>query len=375
MNRVGALDGLRAIAVLIVMVSHAELGDYVPGGFGVTIFFFLSGYLITTLMVAEWHKTGRLDLYAFYVRRSVRIIPPMLLCIAVTVLLSQLAIQPRPITYEGLGWDLIFLSNYVSSFGVNSLIPIPLWSLNVEEHFYLLFPAVFIAVSMARPAALPAVIGALITGALLLRIATPEHLRPMIYYWSHTRMDSILFGCLLAVINNPVFAKSTDMKAEQKTWVNGSALWFGLGLALILISLLYREPIFRDTWRYTVQSAGLWLVFNYILRSRGWINRFLEMRVFKKTGEYSYVLYLIHLPLFVTAAHWLEGMPQPIIYALGAVASYGFAAASMACMERPLARWRAGFLAKRQPQTASFARTPQSTPPKSGAKIPVRTRR
>ena len=375
MSRIGALDGLRAIAVLIVMLSHAGLGAIVPGGFGVTIFFFLSGYLITTLMVAEWHKTGRLDLYAFYVRRSVRIIPPMLLCIAVTVLLSQLAIQPRPITYEGLGWDLIFLSNYANSFGLNSQIPIPLWSLNVEEHFYLLFPAVFLAVSMVRPAALPAVIAALIAGALLIRIATPEHLRPMIYYWSHTRMDSILFGCLLAVINNPAFGKNSDGKAAQRTWVGGNALWFSLGLTLLLASFLFREPVFRDTWRYTVQGAGLWLVFNYVLRSRGPINHFLDNRFFKAVGDHSYVLYLIHLPLFITAAHWLQGMPQPVIYALGALASYGFAMASMTYLERPLARWRAGILAKRRPQTASFAPSPQSISPKSGTKVPVRTRR
>jgi peptidoglycan/LPS O-acetylase OafA/YrhL len=101
----------------------------------------------------------------------------------------------------------------------------------------------------------------------------------------------------------------------------------------------------------------------------------LDNRFFKAVGDHSYVLYLIHLPLFITAAHWLKGMPQPVIYALGALASYGFAMASMTYLERPLARWRAGILAKRRPQTASFAPSPQSISPKSGTKVPVRTRR
>lgn len=76
MTRLPALDGLRASAILIVMVSHAGLGQIVPGGLGVTIFFFLSGYLITTLMVTEWQTTNRLDFGGFYLRRAVRNIAP-----------------------------------------------------------------------------------------------------------------------------------------------------------------------------------------------------------------------------------------------------------------------------------------------------------
>lgn len=116
MIRLSPLDGLRAAAVLIVILSHAGLGHIVPGGFGVTIFFFLSGYLITTLMVKEWDKSEKIDLSAFYLRRAVRILPPMFIAIAITVALSILGFG-KDFIYGALIWDFLFLSNYAPLFG------------------------------------------------------------------------------------------------------------------------------------------------------------------------------------------------------------------------------------------------------------------
>ena len=335
MNHVQALDGLRAIAVLIVMISHAGLGHIVPGGFGVTIFFFLSGFLITTLMRLEMAKTGRLSFSGFYLRRTVRIIPPMLICIAVTLVLSAAGLIERTIDLGWLGTDLLFLTNYAPLLGGTSNIPIPLWSLDVEEHFYLLFPALYVALrSVSGRAAIGGIAAGLML-ALALRIGTLQtSVDPAnIFYWMHTRIDSILYGCLLAVINNPV--------TDDRPWIGPGRIWLVLGLAMIGVTLIVRDPFFRETFRYSVQGLGLFLVFNFVLRTSGAINRLLSVEPLRWVGNWSYVLYLIHLPLFMVAEHFF-GIGA-LAYAIGFVLAFAFAAGMYRFVERPLLMWRKGF--------------------------------
>src|SRR5690606_30338130 len=105
----------------------------------------LSGYLITSIMVHEWSRTGQLSFRKFYLRRTVRIIPPMLIAIGFTVMLSVAGLIAT-MNYPSLGWDVLFLTNYATQLGTSSMIPIPLWSLDVEEHFYLAFPLLFVFV-------------------------------------------------------------------------------------------------------------------------------------------------------------------------------------------------------------------------------------
>lgn len=332
MKHVEALDGLRAIAVLIVMVSHAGLGHIVPGGFGVTIFFFLSGYLITTLMRLEIAKTGQLSFAGFYLRRTVRIIPPMLICIGVTVALGAMGWMDRTIDHRWLWTDVLFLTNYAAPLGAGSNIPIPLWSLDVEEHFYLLFPLIYVSLrSRSERAAMAAILAGLVL-ALLVRIwtfqATDEAAN--IFYWTHTRIDSILYGCLLAVLNNPV--------TKDRAYAGDGVGWFAVGLAIIAFTLVVRDPFFRETWRYSAQGVGLFLIFNHVLRTGGVINRLLSLTPLKWVGNWSYVLYLIHMPLFLVAEHFLG--VGPAAYLAGFVLAFAFAAAMYRFVEQPLFRWR-----------------------------------
>lgn len=331
-RRLPALDGLRAIAILIVMISHAGLGHIVPGGLGVTIFFFLSGYLITTLMVVEWEKDGRLDFAGFYLRRAVRIIPPMMIAIGFAVVLS-LAGYLQAINYAGLTWDFLFLSNYAGLLDAGSNIPIPLWSLDVEEHFYLLFPVVFAMLRRRIDPSGVAVACLLLCAAVLaIRVATVVELGPIadIYYWSHTRIDSIIFGCALACWNNPA--------TDDKTYIGGHILYAIFGGALILATLSIREPIFRETLRYSVQGVGLFLVFNYALRNQGLAAKVLARPALKIVADLSYFLYLIHVPIFISASHFIA---QPIVqYAVAFTLSFLLAALVRRTVELPLLRWR-----------------------------------
>lgn len=330
MGRLKALDGLRAIAVLIVMISHANLGHIVPGGFGVTIFFFLSGYLITTLLRLEFEREGAVSFKGFYLRRSVRIIPPMLICYAVALLLVETGAIGRPMEMAGIPFDLLFLTNYAPPLVPNSQIPIPLWSLDIEEHFYLLFPAVFLLILRLPASGRLAAIGVLIALALAFRFIEYERGNAAnIFYWSHTRFDAILFGVLLTI----------DQARGNK--VGSTWPFFIAGMVMLLVALTVRDEMFRETVRYTLQGVGLFFVFKFLLEgARTFINTMLETYPLKRVADWSYVLYLIHMPLLMAAEHSLTVMPIWARFAVGFSLSFAFAAATERYVERPLYGWR-----------------------------------
>src|SRR5262245_57565060 len=153
---VPSLDGIRAISVLLVVLAHSGF-DAVPGGLGVTIFFFLSGYLITTLMLAEYERSGRISIPMFYARRMLRLMPPLLITLALAYGLTYFGALPGGITAAGLAAQLLYFANYYSLF-VDPGGTIPngtgiLWSLAVEEHFYIVYPLLmaWLLVNKVRP--------------------------------------------------------------------------------------------------------------------------------------------------------------------------------------------------------------------------------
>jgi peptidoglycan/LPS O-acetylase OafA/YrhL len=149
-----ALDGLRALAVLAVLLYHADIA-WAPGGFlGVEVFFVLSGYLITALLLAEWHDQGRIDLTAFWLRRARRLLPALCILLANVLAFTVLFLPEEVASLRGdalatvgyvLNWRLIFeQKSYFETVGRPPLLQ-HLWSLAVEEQFYLLWPLLFAA--------------------------------------------------------------------------------------------------------------------------------------------------------------------------------------------------------------------------------------
>jgi peptidoglycan/LPS O-acetylase OafA/YrhL len=154
---------------------------------------------------------------------------------------------------------------------------------------------------------------------------------PMIYYWSHTRIDSILFGCCLALHNNPVL----DRDAWRPT---RSAL--AAALAVIFLCLLYRSPIFRQTLRYTLQGAALYVVFSYVLHNNGYLKQVLSSSMMRLIGLYSYTFYLAHVIIIKICQEKL-GVSSlvPLIFVSG-VLTMSYCAIMYRFVEAPLARAR-----------------------------------
>jgi len=333
MPHVRQLDGLRAIAIVIVFMAHCGLEKVVPGGFGVTIFFFLSGYLITSLLRVEYSQTGSVDLGAFYLRRAFRILPPLYITMAVVYVANRIAFPEVQIDNFGVFYQAIFLGNYSYLWHHPKGVDIPLWSLAVEEHFYILFPLIYSRFLSRRSGPDAARICAYMCAAVLavrLLYALIFGVSPLMYYWSHTRIDSILFGCCLALNNNP--ALDPDSKRPGKIAVS-------IAVAALIFCLAYRSGFFRETFRYTIQGCALYVIFAFAIHDKGSILNILRSKPLSIIGLYSYTLYLIHVEIITIFATYVSSNIL-ILIVLAGLAAMGYCALMYTFIERPFARLR-----------------------------------
>ena len=340
------LDGLRAMAFLLVFFAHAGLDNIVPGGFGITVFFFLSGYLITTILRVEAAKTEDISLADFYLRRAFRILPPMYVTLALAFALGAAGMLHDKGNLFGLAAATFYFFNYADLLHLHAILPTGtnvLWSLMVEEHFYLIFPVAYLAFIRKRVSAAgqTSILLGFCLAALAWRVCliyifhTPlETLPRWTYSASDARFDAILYGCILAIRDNAWFDDPSVTLRRMK-----GPLALG-GLFIILLTLIIREPHFRETLRYTLQSVALYPVFYYCVSSSDqWQTRWLEWKPLRYLGWVSFAMYLIHLVLLESG---FERYPSHPV--LVTVTSFGmsliYAWLIRAYVERPSRRWR-----------------------------------
>lgn len=340
------LNGIRAVAVLIVMLSHAGFGKHIPGGFGVTIFFFLSGYLITGLLLHEFAHTKTIHVRAFYIRRFFRLVPPLMLTLVIAYGLVAAELLPGGITLYGALSQIFYFANYyaiyedfVSNLPAGTVI---LWSLAIEEHFYILYPLVMLGLLSCnigrRRAGL--VFAAMCILVLLWRIylaAQPGFDPARTYFGTDTRIDSILYGSLLALWNNPMEDSAGRGRMSPARW----AIVAG-ALGMVLFTFVYRDEIFRETLRYSLQGIALYPLFYYAVRFHdNFLFRPLNWAWVSKIGIWSYSIYLLHfIVIRLVAAQWVAVADNPLVlFAISAVVSVAYAVFIDKWID-PIFRWR-----------------------------------
>ena len=335
-----SLDGMRGIAFLVVFVAHSMPHRVLPGGFGVAIFFFLSGYLITTLLRAEAERNSSISLKGFYVRRVLRIFPPCYLTIAVVATLALCGLVYNTESYKSLFSGFLYFSNYCNILGWGNL-PAGLgilWSLAVEEHYYLLYPllyAVFVRRSLKRShqAAVLLALCALALAWRCYRAMAMHSSWENIYEGTDTRFDAILFGCVLAIVANPRLGDRVEW------WKKYASECAACGAVVIAATFVYRNQLFRDTLRYTLQQIALVPIFFLIaLPERGVLVRCMEWRWLRHLGHLSYSMYLIHHTLFHHFYHYYR--PGVALAAGIFIMSLAYAQAMRSFVELPIQRWR-----------------------------------
>lgn len=297
-KHIPSLNGFRALSILIVILSHSGFGDQVPGGFGVTIFFFLSGYLITTLLMQESNRNATINIKHFYLRRFFRLAPALIVTILIAYALVLLGFLSGGATLTGfLAQSFYFYNYYALFFEGYSKVPSGtsvLWSLAVEEHFYIMYPLMF---SLLLPRLEYRKIGLFFVFLCLVILSWRYYLtlNPLFnpdrtFYATDTRLDSILFGCILAVMKNPMIDKKNNGYLDKKDWI---MLFVCFGL--LLVSLVVRNVQFRESFRYSLQGIALMPIFYLgITKSQSLLYKILNLKLLNKLGELSYSVYLIH---------------------------------------------------------------------------------
>jgi len=342
-RHIPSLDGVRAFSFLLVFVAHAGLGNTVPGGFGVTIFFFLSGFLITTLLRGEFEKNSAINFPHFWLRRALRILPPFYLVLVLAVVTTRLVDPSLELSRGALIAQSLQYTNYWIIFHGYENQPLGTgvyWSLAVEEHFYLVFPWLFLGLqrlkTSARNQAL--ILWGLCALVLLWRcylVFWCHASEDRTYLGSDTRVDSILFGCALAVWNNPVM---DEVPLSERRW---KYLYVPLAVLVICGCLLVRGVQFRETFRYSLQGAALTVVFIAAIRYSRWAPfALLNTAPMNFIGLLSYSLYLLHLVVIFSLELMWPAMNPVLRGVVALTLSVALTWMIYLAIERPCARLR-----------------------------------
>lgn len=294
-NHIASFDGLRALAIIAVVGFHGNWVGFEGGGFGVDLFFVLSGFLITWLLLKEKQKYGQISIKEFYFRRVLRIVPAYVLFLLGYYLLALFVFrESKPQLVVSTLASATYTTNIAFSWFDLQILQVHTWSLSMEEQFYLLFPAM--VARMSQPGAIRVIFALLVIAPLwrLTLFLSFDVLNTYrIEFGPDTRYDSILWGCLLAFVYT-----GQKLKEKIRNIPKKSVLLAGLMLIGVSIMTALENKLFKNTIGYSVISLGFCLILWYFLNeTSSWATKILSCKSMVFVGTLSYSLYLWHLPM------------------------------------------------------------------------------
>jgi peptidoglycan/LPS O-acetylase OafA/YrhL len=360
-GRISALDGLRAVAVLIIMGFHFQV-SWLPGGFiGVDVFYVLSGFLITGLLLSEYRKRGRIGLSAFWLRRARRLLPALVIVLVAVTLLVRFVSPPglypdfrmsslSALFYFSNWWQIVSSGSYFVATSPASPLT-HTWSLAVEEQFYLVWPLVVIAVMHfsrvfargLRVLLVLSVVGAVGSALEMAFLYNPMVNTTRLYFGTDTHAQSILVGsvlaCSLTIIQMRRGGEGMAPPARSPTILRLLVLVGAAGFAGTL-ALAYSIDgtaafDYRGGFFLSALSAAAMILAAVCAPGKA-IARFLSLRLLVWIGTISYGLYLWHYPVFVFVDSEQTGLNGMWLLALRFATTFALATASYYLVERPI---------------------------------------
>ena len=349
-----SIDSLRALAVLAVIIYHVDV-NYLPGGFlGVDLFFVLSGYLISSLIIKEYRKTGSLNLYNFYIRRARRLLPAVYFMITVglvvMVLFNEVLLRKSHLDaifgyiYSSNWWYIFHKLDYFDSFGAQSPFK-HLWSLAIEEQFYMIFPLLFLLVNRREKSKdgtyklnknfLYVVLGLILVSLIVHILLFDINNISRIYFGTDTRAFSLLVGVVGAILY-PMERLHAKVTPQQNMIYSV--------VSLVSIATLITVMIYTSEYNTLLYRGGFLLVAILgliVIISSGkqhtLMSRLLSFKPVVFIGKISYSLYLWHFPVLVLTTPVSEiGNPNIIFVILRVILTFILATASYVFVETPI---------------------------------------
>ncbi|MDK3617796.1 acyltransferase family protein [Staphylococcus pseudintermedius] len=319
------LDGVRAVAVIAIIIYHLN-PQWLSGGFlGVDTFFVISGYLITSLLLTEYHNTGKIELMSFWLRRVKRLIPAVLFLVMGVIVLSLIFMPTEiqkvradsiaAIFYVSNWWYIMQNVDYFEQFAVQPLKH--LWSLAIEEQFYLVFPIVLLSllsfIRRLKSIRIIFLILLVISMIAMMVLYVPNENVARVYFGTDTRIQTLLMGVLLALVWPP-FQLKAKVNRQMRTMIDTAGV---VGLAILFICFKFvseTNSILYYGGFFLISTVTL-LVITSSVHPSGYFAKFLGNKVFTFIGSRSYSLYLWHYPIIVLIHHqFVQGQIPPLVY-------------------------------------------------------------
>lgn len=331
-----SLDGLRAFAVLAVMSWHYVLPGVKGGFLGVDLFFVLSGFLITKLLLEEWERTERIHLGHFYLRRVLRLFPALLL-----VLIATWPFVERVWTWA----SLLYVTNWGILAGkLNSSAIMQLWSLSVEEQFYLVWPPLLLLLLRLRTPrrAIVALVLALTAASAVFKVVGWRSVDDWsrFYFGSDGRADQLLIGGLVAMLLSWTrWPAQTWFRVVVRVLMLPALVWLGY---LFMQSAIYWDLFYRRGGMTLVALAAAVVILQCLVAPVPGVRAFLAWRPMVGIGRMSYGLYLWHSPVgwLTDPRHydWVPILSRPVQFVVRVALTFLLAWLSYRFVETPILR-------------------------------------
>lgn len=340
------LDGLRAIAVIGIIIYHLNT-KWLSGGFlGVDTFFVISGYLITSLLLSEYYRNNSINLVNFWLRRFKRLIPAMMFVVTV-VLIYTLLFKPELIIsikhdaiaalfYVSNWWYIIQDVDYFNQFAVAPLKH--LWSLAIEEQFYLFFPFILLGLLKffkKRTTMIILLIISLLSLTAMITIHMYTGNNSRVYFGTDTRLQTLLLGCLLAFIWPP-FSFRKDISKGAKASISAIGI---VGMAVLIYLFVVVSD--QDKWIYSGGFYAISFLTLFVIASvvhpSSVLKKILSFKLFIYIGKRSYSLYLWHYPIIIFMnSYFVQGQIPWFVYICEVILMFVMAEVSYKFIETPI---------------------------------------
>lgn len=366
-----AIDGLRAIAVVAVIIGHANEA-WLPGGWlGVDVFFVISGFLITSLLLRERTSTGRIDLLGFWLARARRLLPAVFLVLAAVTLAARFI--GLPVRRDAVSADILSTLFYVANWRMylsdeayfaTLATPSPLrhaWSLSVEEQFYIIYPLLLLGLLavVRKRNRLAMVLGglAVLSAVLMALLYTPGHEPSRVYYGTDTRAFELLVGAVAGVlVLRSGTARGPAAVAEVTDRISRILAPFALVLVLVALVAAGDQPDLLFRGGLLVLCV---LVAVVVVAAASWeanpVQRVLAWEPLRRVGLISYGLYLWHWPIIVYSNQLLVDVDPIVRVYVQVVLSFVVATLSYLLIEQPIRRHGLKALLPRMPRVSVVA--------------------